>query len=426
MVGVQGSAVVAGVFALVFVFGLHTGSVGLVGRDAMADLLGDVTLLLFTARTLPLSPRRLVGVFVVKDVLFYAGLFMAPIAVGLAPAGATLGGVGSIVGVWLALTGTFVLGLLTTIALLGLADHGVSGRAVVLAVAALVLAAWWSGIDVLRATPYSLVADPGPGSVASSLAVLVGVGLVAVLSFDVTKTGSRASRTVGSLYPRIEDRFDDPIAAKTLLDVHRSSGSVLKVVFSGLILFVVTAALVVFVERITTVRPSAAVSFGAVLGFSGFTSYNWVTQFDDVDEYVVLPVSVREVLRGKFGAFLVIGPPTAFAFYLVAVLWRGASVTAALAGALLVVGVTTYTGGLTMYLAGFSPNEFLFDTVLFGAFWVGMAVPVIPLLVVGFVLVPLSLPVLGAVAAWGIVLALVGLGLVRASLDKWEAYHREG
>jgi len=427
-VGVTGPSVVFGVFALVFVFGLHTGTIGLVGRDAMGDLLGDVTLVLFTARTLPLSPRRLVGVFIVKDVLYYAGLFMVPISVGLAPAVAGAGPLptaGTVALVWLALTATFVVGLLTTIALLGLNDHGVSGRAAILAVVAVLLGLWWYGVDVWRYTPYGIYAHLDATSVVSSVVLLFGVGLVATLSFDVTRTGAgRSSRSVDPFYGRLLDRFGDPVATKTLLDVHRSSGSVLKVVFSGVILLAVTAALVVFVQRITLLRPSAAVSFGAVLGFSGFTSYNWVTQFDDVEEYVLLPLSVREVLAGKYRAFLFIGPPTAVVFYLVATLWWGASLPALVVGAVLVVGVTAYTGGLTMYLAGFSPNEFLFDTTKFGLFWIGIAVPVIPLLVVGFMLAPLSLAALGGVGLWGVVLGAAGVGLLSASRGKWDAYYR--
>ncbi|MFW5949629.1 MAG: hypothetical protein ACOCSD_08535, partial [Halolamina sp.] len=59
--GTDPGAVVAGMHALAFVFGLHTGSIGFVGRDAVGNVLGEVTLLVFSARTLPLSQARLLG-----------------------------------------------------------------------------------------------------------------------------------------------------------------------------------------------------------------------------------------------------------------------------------------------------------------------------------------------------------------------------
>lgn len=429
MVGVAESTVVFGVFTLVFVFGLHTGSIGLIGRDAIRNLLGDVTLLVFSARTLPLDSKQLVGVFVLKDVLYYAGLFIAPISIGLLPIlasrGVSFGLVWSLIGLWGALTMTFVLGLLMTMAGIGLSDFGTRGRVVLLGGTAVLVASWWFGIDVVSFSPVGLYVNPGVVTLLKSVAVLLTVGGVAMLSFNVSSsTRNRSSRTGVRGYDRLNARVRNPIASKSLLDVHRSSGGILKFVFSGVILFAVAAAMIVFVERITLVRPSTAVTFGILLGFTGFTSYNWVTQFDDLSEYVIYPTSVREVFAGKFQAFLLVGLPTTMTFYLIAVVWRETTLTAGVFGGVLAVGMTIYTGGLTMYVAGLSPNEFLFDTVAMASLWVGIAVPVVPLLVLGFVYVPLSITSHLIVGAWAVVLGFSGIGLERASLEKWESYHR--
>ncbi|MFB6218510.1 MAG: hypothetical protein ABEH77_04920, partial [Halobacteriaceae archaeon] len=71
-VGTPPSATVAGIHALVLLFGLQTGSAGLVGSDAMEGVLGETTLLVFSSATLPLSPRRLLGLFLLKDAGYYA------------------------------------------------------------------------------------------------------------------------------------------------------------------------------------------------------------------------------------------------------------------------------------------------------------------------------------------------------------------
>ena len=70
--GAGTGTVVAGAHVLVALFGLQTGTVGLVGRDAMRGLLGDTTLVVFSAHTLPLRQRRLLGLFLLKDVGYYA------------------------------------------------------------------------------------------------------------------------------------------------------------------------------------------------------------------------------------------------------------------------------------------------------------------------------------------------------------------
>ena len=68
---------VDGLHLVVAALGLQVGTVGLVGRDALDDLLGETALLLFSARTLPLEPRKLLVAFLVKDVGYYAVLFLS-------------------------------------------------------------------------------------------------------------------------------------------------------------------------------------------------------------------------------------------------------------------------------------------------------------------------------------------------------------
>jgi len=106
------------------------------------NLLGDLTLLVFTARTLPLSQDRLLGIFVVKDLVYYAILFLLPMALGTARRGrrrrrssvaggggvaSVLPAVGTALGLWATLTLTFVLGMAATIAALGIVRRGVPG-----------------------------------------------------------------------------------------------------------------------------------------------------------------------------------------------------------------------------------------------------------------------------------------------------------
>ncbi|MFP4625071.1 MAG: hypothetical protein ACLFNI_00585 [Natronomonas sp.] len=83
--GADTDVLLAGLHVVVAVLGLQVGTVGLVGRDAIEDLLGETTLLLFASRTLPVHPTRLLVGFLVKDVLYYAVLFLAPLCVGVLP-----------------------------------------------------------------------------------------------------------------------------------------------------------------------------------------------------------------------------------------------------------------------------------------------------------------------------------------------------
>jgi len=423
--GTEPGTVFAGLHALAFVFGLHTGSIGLVARDALRNLLGDLTLLVFSARTLPLSQNRLLAVFVLKDVVYYALLFLLPIALGTVPAVVGPGELpGTVPLLWATLTLTFVLGMGATIAGLGLAGRGVAGKALLAAVTASVVAAWLVGVDVVAATPYGAFLAPTAPRLGATAATLLSVFAVGALTFDATD--GRQGRTVGPSFRRWRRRVGDPVATKTLLDVHRSTGGVGKALFSAAVLFGVTASLIDLAGQITGVSPSVGVSFGAVLGLSGFTTYNWLTQFDDVDSYLVQPLTVADVFAAKFRAFLLLGPLVGLGVYALALVRRGGPAGEAAVGGVLLVGVACYIFGTTVYLTGLSPNEFLFDTALFAVFGAAMVVPLVPILVVGFVFAPLSLGPLAALGAGGVVLGILGVGLYRRAVPKWSGRYRSG
>ncbi|GAB7094034.1 hypothetical protein JCM30237_11860 [Halolamina litorea] len=423
--GTAPGAVVAGMHALAFVFGLHTGSIGFIGRDAVGNVLGEMTLLVFSGRTLPLSQGRLLGIFIVKDVCYYAVLFLLPMAVGVAPAALAGAGIGlaTIPLLWVTLVTTFVLGIGLTIAGVGLSATGLPGRALLLGLAAGAAAAWYSGVPVVSYTPYGLYLDPGLVSAGASAALILAAYGVGAATFD--PQAKPADRSVGPDFRRWLGRVDDPVAAKTLLDVARSSGGFGKVLFSAAVLLGVTAGLVDLAADITGVAPSVGISFGAVLGLTGFTTYNWLTTNDDVESYLAHPIDAETVFHGKLRAFLLLGPAVGLAFYAVGVGLRGTPLAEAVVGAVVLVGVACYVFGLTIYLAGLSPNEFLFDTGLYAAFGAAIALPLIPILVVAFALAPVSVELLAALGLGGVVLGAAGLGLYRRSLPKWGAYHRE-
>ncbi|WP_416838792.1 hypothetical protein [Haloferax sp. DFSO52] len=426
--GTEFSTVFAGLHALALVFGIQTGSIGFIGRDALRNLLGDLTLLLFSARTLPLSQTRLLAVFVVKDVVYYACLFLLPIALGVTPAllGGSAGSAGSLVAtiplLWGTLTGMFVLGIGLTIGGVGLTNRGMSGFVALAVLVVLSWVAWLGNLPVIAFTPYGVFLSPTPVRVGGALGLIGVVFVFGTVTYDVNTR--RDARTARSTFRQWQRRIRDPLATKTLLDIHRSSGGFGKVLFSAAILLGVSGSLIDLAGQITGVSPSVGVSFGAILGLTGFTTYNWLTQFDDVDSYLSQPLDVPAIFHAKFRAFLLLGPLVGTFFYGVALLWRGAPVRDALVGAVLLVGVSCYIFGVTVYLTGLSPNEFLFDTALFVVFGVAMSVALVPILVVGFALAPLSLLAAGALGIGGIALGVIGVGLYRRALPKWTNHHR--
>ena len=70
------------IMAFGFFTGLAAGSIGFNSNDAAQNILGDSNFLIFSSRTLPVEKSRLLANFLLKDLIFYIGLYLFP--VGLA------------------------------------------------------------------------------------------------------------------------------------------------------------------------------------------------------------------------------------------------------------------------------------------------------------------------------------------------------
>ncbi|MEF8853304.1 MAG: hypothetical protein V5A44_01445 [Haloarculaceae archaeon] len=408
-------AVATGLHALVVFFGLQVGTIGLVGRDALRDVLGDVTLLVFSARTLPVTRRHLLAVFLLKDLLYYSVLFLAPVAVGYA-AVALVEGVapGAVLLLWVTLSGAFALGVGASLTLAGL---GTRSRSLVALVLAGVVAAVLSGrVDVVAFTPLQFYQSPSPSSALSGFLPAVALSALGPALFRPVESGP--ARTSSGRYTWLRDHLGDGVATRSVLEVTGSSGSVWKVLFSMGVLFLVTAALVAEVGRVTALDPSMGIAVGTLLGLGAFTTYSWVTQFDDAAEYRRYPVSMRRVFAGKRRAYLVLSVPAGLV-YLVGSLVRVPPVEVAV-GAVVFPLVAVYVFGATAAVSGLSPNELLFDTPRFVLFGAALALVAVPLVVAA--LVHTESPTLANAVAVGVAAlsALVGVGLARWAGRRWE------
>lgn len=427
--GIALSTTIAGIHALAFLFGLQTGTVGFVGRDAMRDLLGEVTLVAFSSRTLPIGRRATMGVFLLKDLTYYAGLFLTPLTIAFVPsvlAGDLTAATSAIL--WVTLLWTFALGIAVTMTLVSVTTRGRVGRYVLVGSAVAIGLAWVAPVDLVAVTPYALFRAPSLVTAALALAPTPLLGAIGVWLYDPTDVES--DRTARSLFTPWHRRLapllgdEEGIATRSLLEVHRSSGGFGKLLFSGGVLFVVSAFLVELVAPLIGSEPSTGVTFGALLGLTAFTTYNWLTQFDDVETYRGLPVPMTAVFEAKFRAFVAVAIPIGVALLGIAVAWLGGRPAEIAVGAVLLIGLQVYLFGLVSFLSGFSPNEFLFDTVLFIGFAIAVAVPLVPALVVGLVMAPVSIALLGGLTVEAMAVSSVGLWLKSRAAPRWRRIAR--
>lgn len=416
--GASEGALLSGLHVVTALVGLQVGSIGLVGRDALENLLGDTTLLLYSARTLPVSSRRLLLVFVVKDVAYYAVLFVAPLVVGTLPL-AVLGGVAwtklplLLVTAWLA----FALGVGLSLALVGLATA--SRAAALVAVGAVVGAAALRGSLLVSVTPLGLFAEPTPLALAGSLLVplVFGAAGMALFDFDRETPARTASNRFRALRLRLGRLDRQGTLAKSLLDVARSSGGLWKVLVSQGLVFGVVAVLLVYLPEVVPVRPSPGLTLAAVLALGAFTTYNWLCQFEDAEFYGAFPIDLPTVFRSKLVAYLLLSVPSGL-FYLALGTWVFGVDTVAL-GAAVYVPLAVYVFGVTVFVAGLSPTELLFDTPVFAAFSLAMMAVLLPLVVMAIVSRLAPAAVAGGALGLSLLAGGVGFLLYRRAGPRW-------
>ncbi|HOW06030.1 MAG TPA: hypothetical protein PLJ92_12800, partial [Methanospirillum hungatei] len=70
------------IHAQYLMLGFMVGAFGLLGNEVMNRRFGQASLLAFSARTLPISPRYIFTIFVLKDTLYYFFLWIFPLGAG--------------------------------------------------------------------------------------------------------------------------------------------------------------------------------------------------------------------------------------------------------------------------------------------------------------------------------------------------------
>jgi hypothetical protein len=427
--GRSAAEIALGLHGMAFLFGLHTGTIGFIGRDALANLFGDRTLLVFSARTLPIPRWRLLGTFVCKELVSYSVIYIAPLVAALTPFWLSAGNPpGGLLVLWLSAIGAFALGAGLTLAAVGAyTRHRIGGLA---ATAGTGLALTWvhleTAVDLLAYTPLGLYQAPSLTSAMRGFAVIPIAFVIGAVLFRREALSKR--RTTPDRFRALRRWIpgdERGLVVWTLFDVARSSGSVWKVAFTLGIVYAVAAFLVGQMPNLVRgVQPAPGITFGALLGMGSFGTYSWLTQFDGPETYLLYPLDVSSVIRAKFVAYVALSIPAGALYLAIAAVTFGPQ--SVLAGYLVFLGVAIYVFGLTAYLAGLAPNELLFDTPRFVRYGFGMIVVSVPLLVGALVYDQAPLAVTAGSIALATLAGGVGLWLTRRAGPRWDRKVRAG
>ncbi|MDY6777978.1 MAG: hypothetical protein SVU32_04880 [Candidatus Nanohaloarchaea archaeon] len=409
------STIITGMQVMMLFLGLNVGTVGFVSRDAIRNLLGETNLLIFSSRTLPVSQARIIATFLVKDMLYYMFLFIIPITVGIVPSLETGYSITGGLLILAASTGTFMLGVSFSLVLASLYNRSKVVLGAFLAGTGYLLFYFRTGI--LAFTPVGFLHRPTIGNLFFGYMPILLLAYLGIALFR-PRSGQK-QRRYGDLYSRIRDHVPggDSLTAKTLLDIHRSSGSIWKLMFSTGILFIFFIVLVTQIGFGDRFLDAPGMSFAVLLSLAAVPVYNWVNRFDQAGDYSTFPVSMDRLFRAKFNAFLILGLPINYFFLVAGSAWYGH--TGLTIGVLLLPLLSIYTVGVVAYIGGLEPNRSLLRTRNFLMFAGAVAAVIVPLFIIsvfyrsapdflgGFALV------LGAAAG------ITGYRAVQMAADRW-------
>lgn len=437
----------------VILFGIQTGIIGFDAQDALENVIGDMTSILFSSRVLPISQDRLASYFLLKDGLYYSAIVLVPLFVGgiIGISSTPFSSrplLSSVTALDIALTyGTmsiaFLFGATTGFAIASLQLKSnlrtIFGGATLLTL----------GYVAQTAVDFSITNLTSMNR-ASLTGILVGGSLVAfavgILRFDgsdrrtyerhrqvyrpikslvIRPLRLRLSSGFGpELYRPTSSRPEDntspwDIAIKTIIDISRSSGGLWKIAFISGTTALSGFAIVAAVGSLYPLAPVNGVLFGSLTSLIAYPVYSIVFRYDDFASYLKLPVTNTDVWTGKVRVFYLLTLPLAVSYYLPAMLLLTSeqltfpAIEQITIGAVVMVGLILYQLGLLVTLVRDEPTKFLFDGLVFSIYSVGVFAAIVPALVVGMFGLLLPGSVTAGLAAYAIVAGLFGMFLVR-------------
>lgn len=352
-------------------FGLSVGAFGLLGRDILTRRFGQTQLLATAVRILPLTDRRILAAFFVKDLLFYLLLWVGPVLLGFGTMALLIGMMGLQVGLLaLTLSLSFLFGLAVAFALSTLYAH--SPPAFLLLLSVLVVAGAlallpFSEQGIMMMPPCCLLGSPKPLCLATTVAIILTC-LALSLAFpqvDYATPRRRFPTTFHRLVKMLPAGVHAPYVAKDLLDLKRSQGGLGKIVFS-LVLPAAVVWLLFYVLEEFIPGIDFLVVFSLFVGLIASSTYNWLTELDSFASYSFLPVSRRSILQSKVRSYALLSLVSLgllLAATLVSDQW-----TLLVPALLAYAGIAAYTVAITVYLTGPYPTVLLYNVQVFGLY----------------------------------------------------------
>ena len=406
-------------------YGLGVGALAQIGEQVMTRRLGQINMLLQLPTLQPVSFKSVMGIFYVKDAVFYILYSIIPLLGGIAVAipvtKITVGGVGLL---FVTVLLTFMTGMALSFLLSAMSIRSkAAAGALALVIVALVLLAYPIGYLV----PGQLLLALGYWETGNILYLLFSLLLVLALSAAaillMKERFAPPERRYKSVLLETEKRFSfskglTTLLAKEWLELRRSGA--LGPVFSGFLgpLLGIYAIIWLFRTGMGVPLDFNVVFYGGILGFLGLMTYSWLTNIEPNEFLNVQPVGVDEVIRAKLVLYFLLTTPVSLGYLLLIGGLNGEWSFLPIAA---LVGLSTmiYVAAVTGRMTGLRANTMLFDPKVLGRFAAAIVPPLIVVELASFWIRTNPYPAMAVLAALSGVLLLASRILLAGIKPRW-------
>lgn len=413
-------SVVVGYFTLIVLFGIQTGVVGFDAQDTIKNVLGEDSRILFASRTLPVSRKRLVAVFLLKDAVFYTLVILTPVVIG-GLIGLMYSPLETIEIINISYGTAFILYIFTIISFISGVSLGFVlttikiGKNLGMLMTAISIGMILGTISLVGVSVESML------SVSYYIWLIVMIistiifTIIGLLQFKISANKvSEKNRSDTYIQTKNLVEVKSPewlVAIKTITDIHRSPGGFWKVVFSTVIIAITGIMVIYFVSGIFGTAGIYAYLFAGLVSLIAYPLYTVIYRYDAIETYSIYPIKKTDVYHGKSLVYIIIGIPLSIAYY-TPIVYTQATFIEYVTGIIIMISLLVYQLGLLLWLVDDRPIEFLFDGLMFSLFSAGVMIFIIPILIIGmYGKILIDVVVLASIIS-SIVALLIGIALL--------------
>jgi hypothetical protein len=375
------------------IYGFFVGGFGAIAEHMMTRRLGQVNMLLQLPQIYPITFRRVMAVFYVKDSIFYLIYTFIPMVLGIGVVGSYFGF--SILGVLRIGATTFLtfmlgMGLSFVISALSIRSK-MWGLTAFLGLLVLVALVWPLGLllphQILLPLGYWVDRSLIWPLVSAAIAVGLSTGGVLLMRerFEI-----QHKRYVDS-FLRIDSRFKvygniQSLVAKEWLELTRS-GSLTPIV-GGYTLHLIAVYFIswIFENGFGIPLGFNVVFFSALVGFMGVLTYSSLTSVEQNEFLNVMPVGVESIVRAKLVIYFLVTSGVTISYVGLIGFLKGEMIL--VPQSLLVAACNSiFVVAVTAYLTGLWTNTMFFGTETILKFTL-MILPILTIIEMGALLLP--------------------------------------